>query len=403
MVRRFGKDGRCAMEWSHTVFISKCESYAEERISEIILRHFTALGYDRSFFEGKKVVIKPNLVMKKAPDAAATTHPAVLGAVLSVLREYGVTPVIAESPGGIYNRQRLEGIYRTCGIESVASRYGAVLNFDTSAVQMPFPEGKKVKMFHVISPVAQADVLIDLCKLKSHSLTKMSAAVKNLFGVIPGIEKFEMHATYPDYGDFGSMLCDLCEMLCRGKTVIAVTDAIVGMEGNGPTAGTPRKIGAVLTSANPFASDLVCEKILGFEGTVPLVREAASRGLCPDSAKVLALHGTAPQAIAVPDFKAPDSAEKRAPSALTFFSRGKFGRFFMPRPAVVNEKCRGCGECVASCPQHTIDLTANKKSGTRIAHIKHASCIRCYCCQELCPFGAIRVKKNVILKIISSI
>ena len=391
------------MEGSQTVFISKCESYAEDTVSEIVRRHFDALGYDRSFFEGKRVVVKPNLVMKKAPDAAATTHPAVLGAVLSVLREYGVTPIIAESPGGIYNRQRLEGIYRTCGIESVASRYGAALNFDTSAVQMPFPEGKKVKMFHVIAPVAEADVLIDLCKLKSHSLTKMSAAVKNLFGVIPGIEKFEMHASYPDYGDFGAMLCDLCATLCRTKTVIAVTDAIVGMEGNGPTAGTPRKIGAVLTSPNPFACDLACEKLLGFEGTVPLVKEAKSRGLCPDRAEALKILGTPIAGAAVPDFKAPDSAERKAPSALTFFSSGTFGRFFMPRPVVIKDKCRGCGECVASCPKHTIELSAEKKNGIRTAHIRHASCIRCYCCQELCPFGAVKVKKNVILKIISSI
>ena len=93
--------------------------------------------------------------------------------------------MIAESPGGIYNKQRLERIYRVCGIADAAARYGAVLNFDTSVAQMSNPNGKKVKMFRVIEPVAEADILIDLCKLKSHSLTKMSAAVKNLFGVIP--------------------------------------------------------------------------------------------------------------------------------------------------------------------------------------------------------------------------
>ncbi len=399
----FGRRGKDAMEQGHIVWISECRDYAEDRLAEIVRHHFADLGYDHRFFEGKKVVVKPNLVMKKAPDAAATTHPAVLGAVLCVLREMDVSPVIAESPGGLYNKQRLEGVYRACGIQDIAARYGAALNLDTSAVQMPFPEGKKVKMFHVIAPVAEADVLIDLCKLKSHSLTKMSAAVKNLFGVIPGIEKFEMHATFPDYGDFVAMLCDLCEMLCREKTVIAITDAVVGMEGNGPTAGTPRKIGALLTSPSPFASDLACEKILGFEGTVPLVREAVSRGLCPADAHALDIRGAAIDTVAVPNFKAPDSAEKRAPSALTVLSKGKLGRFFMPRPVVVRESCRGCGECVASCPKHTIELLAERKNGTRIAHIKHASCIRCYCCQELCPFHAVRVKKNVILKIISSI
>ena len=389
------------MEWSRTVAVSACEAYDEEQISHILRSHFEAIGYNRTFFEGKKVVIKPNLVMKKSPDAAATTHPAVLCALLLILQEYGVTPVIAESPGGIYNKQRLESIYRVCGIADAAARYGAVLNFDTSVAQMSNPNGKKVKMFRVIEPVAEADILIDLCKLKSHSLTKMSAAVKNLFGVIPGIEKFEMHATFPDYGDFSAMLCDLCEMLCREKTVIAVTDAVIGMEGNGPTAGNPRKIGAILTSSNPFASDLACERLLGFEGTVPLVKEAFTRGLCPENADTLEILGAALADLAVPDFKEPDSAKKKSVSALSFFSRGKIGRFFMPRPVVMRGLCRSCGECVASCPKHTIEFV--QKGGTRVAHIRHASCIRCYCCQELCPFGAIRVKKNVILHIISSI
>ena len=216
------------MKRESIVAVSECGSYDEKQLAAILRSHFAVFGYDRAFFEGKRVVIKPNLVMKKSPDAAATTHPAVLGAVLCVLGEMGVAPVIAESPGGIYNRQRLEGIYRVCGIAETAQRYGAQLNYDTSAVHVPFAEGRKVKMFHIISPIVEADVIIDLCKLKSHSLTKMSAAVKNLFGTIPGIEKFEMHATFPEYGDFGAMLCDLCELLCREKTVIAVTDACTG-------------------------------------------------------------------------------------------------------------------------------------------------------------------------------
>ena len=389
------------MNFENTVAVTACDSYEEKKLAALLHDHFTAFGFDRAFFAGKKVVVKPNLVMKKAPDAAATTHPAVLGALLSVLTSMDVTPMIAESPGGIYNRQRLEGIYRTCGITEVAERYGVPLNVDTGARQMAFPDGKAVKMFHIIDPIADADVIIDLCKLKSHSLTKMSAAVKNLFGTIPGIEKFEMHATFPDYQNFGAMICDLCAMLCREKTVIAITDAIVGMEGNGPTAGSPRKIGAVLTSPNPFACDLVCEHLLGFDGTVPIVREAISRGLCPPSLSNVTIIGADVDTLVVKDFREPDSAKNKSTSALAFFSRGKMGRFFMPRPVPVKDKCRGCGECAASCPKHVITMVENR--GRRIAHINHSSCIRCYCCQELCPFEAIRVKKNVIIRIVGAL
>ena len=386
----------------NAVAIAPCEEYDVPRIAAILRTHFAEFGLDTSFFKGKKVVIKPNLVIRKAPDAAATTHPAVLDALLTVLHEMDVaTTTIAESPGGVYDHLRLKNIYRTCGIAEVAERHGAILNDDTSAVYVPFPEGKTVKRFHIITPIAEADVIFDLCKLKSHSLTKMSAAVKNFFGVIPGIERGEMHATFPDYKDFGSMICDLCELLHSTKEIISITDAIIGMEGDGPTAGDPRKIGAILVSRNPFASDLAAETILGFAGTVPLVKEAASRGLCPEKAADLEIFGVRPEAVALSDFKEPETAKSRSTSVLSFFSQGKLGRFFMPKPVPALDECRGCGECVSSCPQKTIRLV--EKNGKMKAEIRHADCIRCYCCQELCPFEAIHVKKNLIIRIVSAI
>lgn len=389
------------MNFSNQVALCACDSYDEEKLAQIIRAQMDIFGYDASFFSGKKVVIKPNLVMKKTPDAAATTNPVILSALLTVLSERDCKPLIAESPGGIFNRQRLEGIYRVCGIAAVAEKHGVPLNYETDAVNVPFPEGKTVKTFHILKSVAEADVLIDLCVLKSHGLTKMSAAVKNFFGTIPGIEKFEMHATFPDYHDFSSMICDLCEMYCRTKNVIAITDAVVGMEGNGPTAGTPREIGAVLMSANPFASDIVGETLLGFAGTVPIVREGVARGLCPEDISGIELTGDDIRPLMISDFKEPDSAQNRAPSLLTKFSSGKIGRFFMPRPIAMPEKCRGCGECAASCPQHTIEMAV--KNGKKIARIRHADCIRCYCCQELCPFEAIQIKKNFLIRIIGSL
>lgn len=389
------------MKLENKVVLHACDGYDENRLTEILRTQMDILGYDRAFFAGKKVVIKPNLVMKKEPDAAATTHPVVLSALLTVLAERDCKPLIAESPGGLFNRQRLEGVYRVCGIMSVAEKHDVSLNYDTDSVNIAYPDGKTVKMFHILKSVAEADILIDLCKLKSHSLTKMSAAVKNFFGTIPGIEKFEMHATFPDYKDFGSMICDLCEMYCKTKKVIAITDAVIGMEGNGPTAGDPRKIGAMLMSSNPFASDVVGETLLGFAGTVPIVREGVARGLAPSDISGITLIGDDIKPLLISDFKEPDTAENRTPSALTVLSRGKLGRFFMPRPVAMPDQCRGCGECVASCPQHTIELVV--KNGKKLARIRHGNCIRCYCCQELCPFEAIKVKKNFVIRIVGSI
>ena len=264
-----------------TVALSRAENYDFDLIKGILAEHFRALNVDKEFFAGKKVAIKPNLVIKKSPDAAATTHPVVLDALLSLLSDMDIRPVVAESPGGVYSKSRIESIYRVCGIESVASKYGDVLNFDMTWKKMSFSEASVCHEFDIITPLYDADVIIDLCKLKSHSLTKMSGAVKNFFGSVPGITKFEMHATYPENDRFCSMICDLCRMMCEKKKIIAITDAIVGMEGNGPTGGNPKKIGCIISSDDPFASDLVAQSILGFAGSVPMINEAVSRGYIP--------------------------------------------------------------------------------------------------------------------------
>lgn len=375
------------------VYVGHINEYDAEKIRSSLRASFDALGIDLSEYASKKVVIKPNFVMKKAPDGAATTHPAVLDALIGLLSEYGITPTVAESPGGTYTAARLSSIYKVCGALAVAEKYGAQLNYDVSSKQMTAGNGKTVKNFNIITPIAEADVVFDVCKLKSHSLTTMSAATKNLFGTIPGIEKFEMHAAYPDVNDFTSMLCDLASMICEKKTVVAITDGIVGMEGDGPTGGTPKKIGALLVSRSPFSSDAAAAKILGFDdGDVLLLSEAKKRGFIGDFANIH-ISGDGIDGVKVDDFVMPKS---QIPPMLGFFSRGAMGKIFMPHPVITN-KCRACGECVASCPQSTIKIENGR------AKINRKNCIRCYCCQELCPFTAIKTHRNPIIKIVNKL
>ena len=375
------------------VFTAKVENYDVGLIKKSLADSFDALGIDVSSMKDKKVVIKPNFIMKKAPDGAATTHPAVLDALMGLLAEYGICPTVAESPGGIYTAARLASIYKVCGVAAVAEKHGAKLNYDVSSKQMTAENGKTVKNFNIITPIAEADVIFDVCKLKSHSLTTMSAATKNLFGTIPGIEKFEMHAAYPDMNDFTSMLCDLASMICEKKTVVAITDGIIGMEGDGPTGGTPKKIGALLVSKSPFSSDAAAARILGLDdGDVLLLAEAKKRGFIGDFENIH-ISGDGIDGVKVSDFVMPKS---QIPPALGFFSRGAMGKIFMPRPVITN-KCRACGECVASCPQSTIKIENGR------AKINRKNCIRCYCCQELCPFTAIKTHRNLILKIVNKL
>lgn len=389
---------------SAPVALAVCRAYDPDMLCAHIPALLEQIGVTPAFFSGKSVVIKPNLVMKKPAEHAATTHPAVLDALLSYLdgcecREV----VIAESMGGPYTEPALRAVYRVCGIEDAVAGHRARLNFDVTSAPLTAQDGRACKSFEIITPIAQADVVINLCKLKSHSLTRMSGAIKNTFGCIPGLTKFEFHARFPDYADFNRMIVDLSAMLHAHTDMIDLCDAIVGMEGNGPTGGTPRTVGCLLASRNPFALDCAGEALLNCIGEVPMVNEARTRGFAPAEISDLHITGGDLKALAVCDFAPPDTARK-SKNPLHWLPKlfgGKIYAWFAPRPTIRLSTCIGCGECERSCPVHTIEMRTDKK-GKKKAHIKPDACIRCFCCQELCPIHSVDIRRNGILGLLAA-
>lgn len=374
------------------VALSRCESYEKETLGRLISEQWQALGIGEEYFRGKRVVIKPNLVRKMDPALGATTHPAMIEAVAALIRAAGAAEVmIAESPGGPYSESALRSIYRVCGTEGAAERAGIGLNFDTASRMTDFPDGIASKNFHIIAPILDADIIVNLCKLKTHGLTMMSAAVKNYFGTVPGTEKFEMHARFPKINDFSEMLVDLCAMHIARHDTINLIDAIVGMEGNGPTSGSPRKIGGLICSENPFSADIVGAKLIGMSGKVLMLEKGLVRGLTIDEPEVI---GVDPSELALPDFLPPDSDRTPILEWLATFWDGRLMKIFEPRPRINKARCVGCGECVRSCPVHTITLDRER----RRAVIHPEKCIKCFCCQELCPKDGVKVKQNFLIK-----
>ena len=381
---------------NYIVAADRCKIY-DDNLTELLFRQMTAAGVTKEMLENKKIAVKPNLVISKKPEIGATTHPVFMKCAIAALKMFGAENmelIVAESSGGPYTTATIKNHYSVCGIDESC---GAPLNYSTDAEIMMYPDGVTCKRFNVIKPILNADVILNLCKLKTHSLTKISCAQKNYFGVIPGIEKFEMHAAYSDQKDFRSMLCDLSEMLRNKKTLINVCDGILGMEGNGPTGGTPRRFGVVLTSLSPYCLDLAAEKILGFEGSAPMVTLAKEKGLCPQSADELTVVGADLDDLRIDDVIPPDAQRKTFLNELPNLFGGKLATFFSPKPYINKTKCVGCGECVRSCPMHTIELV--EKNGKKQAKINRSKCILCYCCQELCPVVAIDVKQNAIIKL----
>lgn len=382
------------------VAINRCTKYELELVRETLKKQFDSIIVNEDILKNKNVVVKPNLLMKSSPEKSITTHPIVLEAVIDILKNYSPKSItIAESPGGPYTPTTLGIIYKSTGISAVAEKCNVILNFDTSSKMLKNPEGCVCKNFNIISPIADADVVVNVCKLKTHSLTTMSASVKNLFGTIPGIEKFEMHTRYKDIKLFEEMLYDLCAFHCKNKPMICVVDAIKGMEGNGPSGGDVREFGLLLSSLNPFNLDIACSAVLGMEGKIGYIEHGKKADVAVKLSSELRIIGEEITKVAVNNVKLPESQSLPILKKLPTMFGGRLNRFLEPKPEVIKNKCIGCGECKRSCPAKTIELVTNNK-GKRIAKINDENCIKCYCCQELCPINAVRIKKNPIFKLI---
>ena len=376
------------------VSLIKCNSYELDQV-EYALENSLKLngGLENYIKPGMKILVKCNLLMKKKPEECTTTHPAVVEALVNKLKAIGAIPIIGDSPGGLFTPRLLRGIYSATGMTDVAQRTGVELNFNTNSMEVSFPEGKIVKKLTVMELLQEVDAVITVAKLKTHGMTLYTGAVKNLFGVIPGMTKAEYHLRMNKIEDFSDALVDICEY---AKPVLSVMDGVVGMGGNGPSAGEPRKIGAILASSSPHALDVVCASLVGIEPErVPTIQRAVERGLCSYSLDDIKLLGDSFDELRIDDFKLPVTGEISFLHRV-FGSNSKLASLLNhhlgPKPYFNHDKCIGCRDCQRYCPPQAIEMI-NKKP---VVDLK--KCIRCYCCQELCPKKAVEIRRSWFFK-----
>jgi uncharacterized protein (DUF362 family)/Pyruvate/2-oxoacid:ferredoxin oxidoreductase delta subunit len=343
---------------------------------------------------GMKVALKANLVVGKDPAAAATTHPAVLAALTKILLENGAAKVtVGDSPSGLYTKSALEHVYKASGLEKVREA-GAELNLNVDTEEVSFPEAVKARNFTITSWLLGADAVVDVCKLKSHGMMGMTAAVKNLFGMIPGTMKPEYHFLYKDENDFADMIVDLNEFI---RPVLAIADAVVGMEGNGPTMGTPKKIGAIIASRSTYAADIACARMIDVDpGTIPTITVAKARNLKGADENDVVIVGSA-RDLVIKDFN-----KIVAHSGIHFEGKGGafghlkekiFSTALETKPLPEKKTCISCGKCANICPAKAIQMEKG------LPHIDRSKCIHCFCCQEFCPAGAMKVHRTWIARL----
>lgn len=368
-----------------TVAIKYCPEYTAD-VESTLRSGIDELGGMAKFVRpGQRVLLKVNLLMKKRPEEAVTTHPSVVEAAVRLVQEAGGIPVIGDSPGGPYTLGALNAIYARSGLKDVAERTGALLNEELGQTVVAHPEGKISKNLTITKSVTDADVVITLSKLKTHGMMTFTGAVKILFGVIPGLQKAEYHFKMPDTKDFAQLLVDITTYV---RPSLSIMDGIVGMEGAGPSAGKPRDIGALLISEDPFALDVVATNLIGLKPEkVPTIMIAREQGLTSGMEEI-ELKGDDRSLWRIQDFEVPkvvgvnflDSAPM--PKVMRRFLMERV----RPRPQFNHELCKGCKDCVNSCPPQALVLNDKLRPVVDLN-----ACIRCFCCQELCPQQAVDI------------
>ncbi len=379
------------------VSVHRADCYDYPMVKTALEKNIKDLGGLEGYIaKGERVLLKLNLLMKKHPDDAVTTHPVFVKALASLLLEHGCEVIIGDSPGGPFNPSALRGIYRACGMEALEKEIPVVLNYNTNSYEIKNEEGLILKKITAIEVLKEVDKVISVSKLKTHGMMLFTGAVKNMFGTVAGLEKAEYHVKMPNYKDFSNALVDIC---LAANPVLSFMDGIVGMEGAGPSGGTPRKIGVTIASESPYHLDCVAASIVGINiKKVPTIQRCLERGIIKSDLTDISIKGIDIDEIKIKDYLIPeirslDLLEGKLPK----FMREIFNDMLQPSPIFNHSICVGCGDCAKNCPPQVITMD-NKRPMVALE-----GCIRCFCCQELCPVKAVEIHRPWLMRLLAKL
>jgi uncharacterized protein (DUF362 family)/ferredoxin len=407
------------------VVLASCPDYDPERVSRALEESLALIRF-AGVPSSKPVLLKPNMLLGSDPDRGVTTHPAVFAAAARYFKTKGFSVVFGDSPNGMFKPRP---VARRCGILAAAQSLGVSMADFESGEDVSYPAGVQNKRFHVATGVMASGFIVNLPKLKTHALTTMTGALKNMFGVIPGMRKAEFHLKHPDVEGFSRMIADLNGLVRSG---LVVMDAVKAMEGNGPSGGSLVDIGLLLISRDPVAVDAAACRLIGVDPlSIDVIRMAEESGLgnaSPGGVRILTIGGARVEArqFALP-FRGPPGG--KVPRVFFRFARN----LAMSKPFIDAKRCARCGQCVEACPARPKALQAGSRGAGRrcrpgdgqggrraaanerrvggrqpalsrnasddIPHFTYRNCIRCYCCQEICPHGAISIQPSLFGRI----
>lgn len=368
-----------------TVSIQRCPGYEPGTVDAALKRILHDLGgLDRLIKPGMKVLLKPNFLSAKEPSRAITTHPEIVAAVGREVRALGANFQIGDSPGGA--KRGIRRVWEKTGMMAMAHREGfELVSFESSGVERYVIEDRE---YYLARPATEADLIINIPKLKTHVLTLMTGAVKNLFGLIPGFRKATYHKQYPKPNQFAQVIVDILSLMPPALTIM---DAVLTMEGDGPSSGQPRWTNLMLGSRDAVALDAVAAEIIGLDpGKVPTTRIASEAGLGIGWPEAVRIAGENLADVKTEDFKLTSNLTL---SMIPGFLVKLIDPYVWVRPAIESNLCTKCNTCVNSCP-----VGALSRSDNSVPVFDYNLCINCWCCHELCPEKSVFIDRSWLAK-----
>ncbi len=363
------------------VALIKCESYHPEQVRKAVLRGLDLLGGIGQFVKkNETILLKPNLITGAKPERSVTTHPVVVEAVASLLMQYGAKVSAGDGPGVISSISAA----RNSGILKVAERLNIPWHDFKNFSRVEF-KGSRFRVFDIATAVIEHQGLISLPKFKTHELTVLTGCVKNQYGCLSFADKRKYHALFPDIRDFSLLLLDLNKFI---NPRLYIVDGISALEGNGPLAGNPVRLNALILSGDPVAADIVMCKLIGLNPQyVPTVKlgQEYGYGAGPDNEPEIA--GDDLSELINTRFKIGyvKTSQRRSGSI------GTIAGLLTKKPVIIHSACTQCGDCSTACPAEPKAINNVQAGEKSKAVIDYDRCIRCFCCFEVCRYHAVKL------------
>jgi len=364
------------------VSICRASDYAPENIKNAVFECLQALGGIEKFvLPGQKVLLKPNLLGTFAPEKAVTTNPEVVKAVAQIVIAAGAKCFIGDSPG----MGTFKSVCQITGMAGVAEITGAELRELSNPGEVIQLDNKVGRKLPLSSFIKEIDVIITLPKLKTHAQMGFTGALKNQYGLLPGSLKAEYHYRMKTREWLAEFIIDINR---AAPTKLAVMDAVVGMEGKGPSGGETRKIGCIMASADLTALDAVACRMVGIDAEAnPILHASVKRGYGVIDPEKIETVGVDPAELAISDFKIiKENINILRILPLPGTAIEWLRQHWKAYPEIDPEKCIKCMNCRDGCPIKPSAIDPDKAW-----LVNKSSCIKCYCCHEFCPVKAIKL------------